>query len=376
MFQQEVILILPQRTIHMALMVKTELRYTHFKLRGLFVMGSKVDIIIPAYKAQNTIYRTLASIAIQSIRDEVRVTIVNDADGMDYAKEIQRFADLLDIREIKMDTNGGPGVARQYGIDNTNCPYFTCIDADDSFASPFALEILVKNMEAEPEYHTVIGGFLEEHPGLQFVNHQQDLVWMFGKLYKRAFIKRYDIRFNDTRANEDNGFNTTIRLVSSDTEKIKFIEDIVYYWHYKEDSITRINNAQYSYDQSFIGYTDNMIWAIQQARKRKPFNGYINIWAIQVMAQLYIYYLQTCKRDPRFKTQNYNYCVKYYKEVYKQLEAEIPPEHFADIAAQTIAQQASNMTDILPDQTIYQFIDDLKRSATNSKKANKEEANV
>lgn len=333
----------------------------------------KIDVIIPAFKAQNTIQRTLASIATQSIVDQVKVTIVNDADSIGYGDIVSRFAPLIDVCEITMSTNGGPGVARQYGIDNTTLPYFTCIDADDTFAGAFALEILLRHMESEPEYHTVVGGFVEEHPGLQFVNHQQDLVWMFGKLYKRDFIKKYDIRFNDTRANEDNGFNTTIRLVSSDTEKIKFIEDIVYYWHFKEDSITRINNAQYSYDQSFVGYTDNMIWAIQQARKRKPFNGYINIWAIQVMAQLYIYYLQTCKRDPRFKTQNYNYCVKYYEQVYKSLETEIPPEHFADIAAQTIAQQAPNMTDILPDQTIYQFIEDLKRSANGSKKANKED---
>lgn len=322
----------------------------------------KVDVIIPAYKAHNTIERTLASVVIQSIAEQVRVTIVNDADEIGYDEAVQRFSSLLDVREITLETNGGPGVARQFGIDNTELPYFTCIDADDTFAGAFALEILVRNMEAEPEYHTVIGGFLEEHPGLNFVQHQNDLVWMFGKLYRRDFIKRYNIHFNDTRANEDNGFNTLIRLCASDTEKIKFISDIVYFWHYKEDSITRVNNAQYSYDQSFVGYTDNMIYAIKEAKQRKPFNGYITIWSVQTMCQLYLYYLQTCKRDPRFKEQNWECCVKYYREIYQHIAEAIPQEHFESIVAQTTAEQSQNLIDIVPSITIYQFLELLKSS--------------
>ena len=57
------------------------------------------------------------------------------------------------------------------------------------------------------------------------------------------------------------------KLVSNQNEQIKFIQDITYYWHFKEDSITRINNAQYSYDQSFVGYTENMIYAVKYAEK-------------------------------------------------------------------------------------------------------------
>ena len=320
----------------------------------------KIDVIIPAYKAQNTIERTLSSIVMQSIIDNLTVTIVNDTDGIGYKKFVDQFKDYMDIREITLKENGGPGVARQTGIDNTSSPYFTCIDADDTFASAFSLEILLRNMEIESGYHTVIGSFVEQHLNLQFLNHQNDMVWMFGKLYTREFINKYKIRFNETRANEDNGFNTIIRLVSSDQEKIKFITDIVYFWHFKENSITRINNCQYSYDGSFVGYTDNMIYAIKHAKKVKPFNSYIDMWAIQVMAQLYMYYYQTIKRDPRFVKQNYNYCIKYYKEIFQELESRMSKENFYDIFAETLSQQAPNMRDIVPEKTIYQFIDELK----------------
>lgn len=62
----------------------------------------KIDIIIPAYKAQNTLLRTLSSIASQEIVDDVEVTIVNDADGIGYPTEewmeYERY-----VHEIEMD---------------------------------------------------------------------------------------------------------------------------------------------------------------------------------------------------------------------------------------------------------------------------------
>lgn len=320
-------------------------------------MSKKIDVIIPAYKAQTTIEKTVASIAIQNISDEIAVTIVNDADKGDYKKVVNRFKDILDIREIRMDVNGGPGVARQYGIDSTNAPFFTCIDADDTFSGAFALATLLKHLESNPQLCMVSGGFAEEHEGLQFLSHQQDLIWMFGKLYRRSFIDKYNIRFNSTRANEDNGFNTMIRLCANDAEQIGFIPDNVYFWHSKEDSITRINNCEYSYNQSFPGYTENMIYAVVEAKKRCPFNGFINLWATQGMFHLYVYYMQTCARDDRFKEQNYKYCVKYYNEVFKKIQPELSDQVFKEIYSQVMQQ--SDMVNIAPEMTIYQFLDKM-----------------
>jgi glycosyltransferase involved in cell wall biosynthesis len=327
-----------------------------------------IDVIIPAYKAQESIERTIASIAIQSIKNQLKVTIVNDCDGKDYKKVIERYSDLIDIREIKLDKNGGPGVARQYGIDNTDLPYFTCIDADDTFAGPFALEILYKNLTKDSTNVCCVGGFLEEHENLQFVPHTGDLIWMFGKLYLRSFIDKYEIRFNETRANEDNGFNTLVRLCADEYEKIMFIQDFVYYWHFKEDSITRVNNYEYSYNQSFPGYTENMIYAIKGAKKKKPFNGYINLWASQVMFRLYVYWLETCERDPRFKEQNFNSCVKFYKEVFRDINKELSEKIFKEVYSTVMMNSAQGMIGVAPEVTIYQFLDILEKEISDNKK--------
>ena len=90
----------------------------------------KIDIIIPAYKAQETIIRTLSSIAMQTIVDKVEVTIVNDAYG-GYMEQREMFERCFPIKELVLPENVGPGVARQKGIDITEHEFFTCIDADD-----------------------------------------------------------------------------------------------------------------------------------------------------------------------------------------------------------------------------------------------------
>ena len=149
----------------------------------------KIDVIIPAYKAQNTIIRTLSSIAMQSIVDDLEVTIVNDCDGIGYKKYVEMFKPFMKIKEIVMPENGGPGDARQYGIDHTENPLMTFIDADDTFAGSFALKILRENLLAQPVNSCCFGVFIEDQLKM-YIPHPNDSVWMFGKLYKREFIKK------------------------------------------------------------------------------------------------------------------------------------------------------------------------------------------
>lgn len=327
--------------------------------------NNKIDIIIPAYKAQSTILRTLSSIACQSILDDLEVTIVNDCcPNGDYSSYVKMFSPFMKIREIKMPENGGPGLARQYGIDNTENQYFTCIDADDTFAGALALEMIRTGIQMSPAIQCCVGSFAELHEGLQIVPHQNDMVWMFGKLYKREFIDRYNIRFNDTRANEDTGFNTIVRLLCSNNpnEIVHWINEIVYYWHEKMDSITRINDCQYAFDQSFCGWTDNMIYAVEEAKKRQPFNGAIDQWVLECMMQLYGYYTETVARNPVFADQNWEYVKKFYHTCYKKIEHIVTDEMMAFAYSAVMQGKSINgsMTGIIPCIGIREFMDKLR----------------
>ena len=240
---------------------------------------NKIDIIVPCYKAHKVLPRLLGSVISQVIVDDCKVTLVNDGDEKDYKEIVKQFKPFVDIQEVKLEKNSGPGTARRFGYEHTNNPLVTWIDADDTFSGAFALKLLRQELLEQPQNVICIGSFVEEHEETQpkptYLAHNNDLVWMFGKMYKREFLDMHDIKMNDTRANEDNGFNMLCRLLCDEYHQIKFIPDVVYYWHSNPNSITRINNNQYSYDQSFCGYTDNMIWAFKEAEKRNPFNGTI-----------------------------------------------------------------------------------------------------
>lgn len=325
--------------------------------------NNKIDIIIPAFKAQKTILKTLASIACQSIIDDLEVTIVNDCcPNGDYGEYVKMYSPYMKIKEIKMPKNGGPGLARQYGIDNTSNQYFTCIDADDTFVGALALESLRKGISLNPSIQCCVGTFVELHEDLKMVQHSNDMVWMFGKIYKREFINKYKIKFNNTRANEDTGFNTWVRLLcSNDKERVHWINEVVYYWHEKKDSITRINDCQYAFDQSFCGWTDNMIYAIQEAKKVQPFNGYIDQWTLECMLNLYSYYIETVARKPVFAEQNWEYVKKFYNTCYKKIESNITDEMLA--VAYSMNQQSNwgsgKMVGIIPCMGIKEFMDKL-----------------
>ena len=221
-----------------------------------------IDVIIPAYNvADEILFRCLASIACQDIVHELEVTIVDDASTIQNYKEVAKnFESQLKINILRYETNGGPGVARQYGIDHTSNGYLTFIDADDTLNGSFALKALRNAIERDNGlYQMCVGVFDEVHEsnlpegeiGPILMSHERDMVWMFGKLYRRNFIDKYNIRFHETsRANEDNGFNTICRLCANDREQITFIPTHVYYWHENLNSITRANDCQYSFGGS------------------------------------------------------------------------------------------------------------------------------
>lgn len=337
----------------------------------------KIDVIIPAYNVPDHIlFRCLASIACQDIASELEVTIVDDASTtQNYASVIKHFETMLKIRLLRYEINGGPGVARQYGIDHTSNGYMTFIDADDTFNGAFALKALRNGIEMNNGlYQMCVGVFDEVHEeglpqgnGPILMAHEQDLVWMFGKLYRRSYIDKYKIRFHETsRANEDNGFNRICQLCSNEQEQINFIPAHVYYWHENLNSITRANDCQYSFGSSerdsFYGYVENMIYAVKEAKKRAPYNGMITMWAVGCMLYVYEYYIECVGRAPEHAETNFKWCKRYYDEVYSSLEDDISDEilaqHYNDVMRN--AYMGDKLNGIIPCMSIYEFLDKLK----------------
>jgi glycosyltransferase involved in cell wall biosynthesis len=287
----------------------------------------------------------------------------------------KQFEPYLKINILRYEVNGGPGVARQYGIDHTSNGYMTFIDADDTFNGSFALKALRNAIEMNNGlFQMSVGVFDEVHEmelnegeGPILIAHEQDMVWMFGKLYRRSFIDKYNIHFHETsRANEDNGFNTMIRLCCNEQEQITFIPAHVYYWHESPNSITRANDCQYSYGSSirdsFYGYVENMIFAIQEAKKRAPYNGLITMWSVNCMLNIYEYYIECCARSSETAEENFKWCKRYYNEIFKDLEItiskDILAQHYNEVMRN--AYLGNKLDNIIPCIGIFEFLNKLK----------------
>lgn len=244
-----------------------------------------IDVIIPAYNAHSTIENTLYSISIQTIVDKLNVYICNDA-GKDYHEYVEFFSKFMKIKELKLKKNGGPGLAREEGLKNSKGTYVIFIDSDDVFADPFSIESLYEKMKIS-KADVVIGNFNEQSKRGEYKIHKNDHTWLHGKMYRRSFLKKNNIHFNDSRANEDNYFNFSILLRNP---KMVYLEKDVYNWLYNPSSITRRNDGSYDYDGIF-GYVENMELVLKNGIKEKVPYDNIAALAISVFYAMYYYYI-------------------------------------------------------------------------------------
>jgi len=332
-----------------------------------------IDIIIPAYNSSKTIVKTLSSIVMQSIVDKCKITIVNDG-GEEYYNIIEKFDLFIDIEEIDSLYNEGAGAARQTGIYNTNCPYITFIDADDTYESAVALEMMLKEMNKYDRCIMISAGFLEQAylPELELFIHDRDPVTVFCKIYKRNFIEKLDIKFSDTRTNEDAGFNTLLQLCRSNDceEEVLYLDKYLGLRSFNEESITRKNGFENAYKDNLPDYVESMIFAIRGAEERNPFNSKINDLKIELLVELYYLYNRVISINDKYKKENIYACVKYYNEIFKNYE-KILPKNYLDLQIEKYAAEKIQMLHgILPELTLLQFIEAIRSAQYESRKVN------
>ena len=247
-----------------------------------------VDIIIPAYKAQNFIDKLLASISIQFNVSDIVVTIVNDGYG-DYKQNMAHFP-ALNIKEISYNENRGCGYARQYGIDHTSEPFIIFCDADDWLLHSFSVVKLLEPLVQDDSINCVWSG-------IQAINEGQSIpiddvdnldIWLHGKCYRRNFLRQHKITFFPNSAGEDVGFNEQVRINASPKEVVK-INEYTYAWS-DANKENRINTLKFSLFSSKKGLVDNFLHVLENARINNISKDKIIEKEISYLLDLYIHY--------------------------------------------------------------------------------------
>lgn len=333
--------------------------------------NQRIDIIIPTYRAHKTLSRTLDSIKAQNILQDLDILVVDDAcpEG-NYRDTVDFFSQFMKVRTIRLAENSGPGQARQHGIDATKNPYFTCIDADDTFCADNALENLRRVLDEDKNIQCCSGSFVRlDKNGDEGIICKDNMVSMDGKIYRRAFIERYDIRFNHTRANEDTGYNMLVKLLCDNPkEQIKFLPETVCHVHYSASSMTQNNDAQFLWDQGFCGLIDNAIWAIDTARSYRPFSLAITPEIFRGLVTCYIYCSVISERKPIFAAQAWEYAKKFYHKCYKKFyrpSYKNLERHLASMTSDKIFEEAAKihsatwLKNFVPPMTLAEFLERL-----------------
>jgi glycosyltransferase involved in cell wall biosynthesis len=109
-----------------------------------------VSVIVPAYNAEATIERALASAAGQTVQP-AEIIVVDDGstDGTACRVEKFRMRSAVPIRLFRQP-NKGPGAARNAGAQSAQTDYIAFLDADDLWYPP-KLERVLAAIAARPE---------------------------------------------------------------------------------------------------------------------------------------------------------------------------------------------------------------------------------
>ena len=235
----------------------------------------KISIIIPAYNSENYIARCIESVINQSYSN-LEIIIINDG-SKDKSMSILKKYEKKDSRIILIDQkNKGVALTRNRGIEVASGKYLMFIDNDDYIDLDY-----IKEMHSAIENSDiVIGGykrvndnkilFKKNIKNIKFGIYENVAPW--GKLIKREFLIRNDIKFYNYSIGEDIIFN--LKLYSS-TNKIVISKSTGYNWYYNSISVS--NTSQKSFNENILNLYNEMIKYENNACSRY-FIGRYHIW--------------------------------------------------------------------------------------------------
>lgn len=210
----------------------------------------KITIGIPAYNAHQTIEKTLISISAFVDTSIIKVIVVDDGSNDHYDNLIEPFLKWIDITLIRLESNSGPGVARNKILSETLTPYITFIDSDDVFIDSFFVREAVTALDQDCSQAIYMTPFLEERADtLETVN---SFNWLFGKVYRTSFLNENTItfpeRFFDGDINED--FEFSFLTYYMQDNQIIFVDKPSYLYKDRDNSLVRSGDRKTKLMQS------------------------------------------------------------------------------------------------------------------------------
>jgi len=199
----------------------------------------KLSIVIPHYnEKREDIEHLFTSIKEQRLVpwSDIELHIVEDG-TVDVPEEL--YSDLQCEVYHHHPGHGGVSAARNYGLEQSKGDYVMFCDCDDMFLNALGIHLILCAIEESPDY--ISSAFIEEardgEGKARIVRHDNDATFIHGKAFKRAFLKRENIKFNPELTVHEDGY--FVRLCYTLQKYKKYIETPFYLWCWRDGSICR-----------------------------------------------------------------------------------------------------------------------------------------
>lgn len=222
------------------------------------------SVVIPVYNVESYLRDCLNSVVNQTFTDWEAIC-VNDGSTDGSAAVLEEYADKDSRLKIITQPNAGLSAARNTGMKTAHGEYVLFLDSDDWLES-HALETLAQNLDGEdmlcysgrryteqtktfhqPDALTE-GGY---QSGMDYYNANALLKRDFAfvcvvlRAYKRSFLIDNKLWFKEGIYHEDNHFTP---LACYHAHKVRVINDCLYDYRLRKDSISTTVNLKHLYD--------------------------------------------------------------------------------------------------------------------------------
>ena len=202
----------------------------------------KLQVLIPQYKETNEVIKPLLdSLAIQQNVDFNDFGIIICNDGSDvFLTEDFLNSYPFEIQYHK-DPHRGVSGTRNACFDYATADYVMFCDADDMFYNACGLWIIFREID-NGGFDSLVSLFIEESRDPEtkepmYVNHEMDSTFVHGKVHRREYLLKQNIRWNEKLTiHEDSFFNIQCQNMS---ENVKYCQTPFYLWKWRDESVCR-----------------------------------------------------------------------------------------------------------------------------------------
>lgn len=213
----------------------------------------KVSVIIAAYNVENYIDRCIESIRNQTLKD-IEIIVVNDGSTDRTIEKIEKIKKDDDRIILLNQKNKGSIEARKFGLKNASGDYIIFIDADD-WIDTNSLEILYNRSKCNNSDITLYNYFINYDNGeeisinkyinsnistencIEYLLTEKINLTLWSTLIRRSYIYENNIIFpKNISIGED--IATLLSLLSYNP-KICVVDECLYHYYQREDSITK-----------------------------------------------------------------------------------------------------------------------------------------